>query len=376
MCARKAAPQEEELEVLDGFTPEEAGLLPLVQFNHKEEVFEIGLDGLDPEVAANLPKQVMVNGRARSTEVRDVRHTGGKVPMFLTPALHMAVVAMRQPIYFRKGDGGVEDYAPAGMKDPIAQGYRSRLRLLVLVQELGEAAGHPMLAMLTLKSSSAGDFKQVYWKAFSVFHKAAQRTLAQHYYELAQAARKGGQPDKADRYLAASRTARALPRSAFYIPFVVGKGQATAEGGTQTPIGHALPDEDVTVADAKALLIPAEARSFLQDPTIQEQIEAFTAERERGEGNGSGYVEEEEEEEVRPGNHGGTHNGLLRVRVTLSQADQDVPVEYAGLLGKTFGEIVAHPDGPNFLYWLTNEYEPRCAGDSKIVEAAHQVTGN
>lgn len=372
----KKQPAVEEEEVLDGFAPEETGLLPLVQFFHHEGVFEICLDGLDPDVAANLPTKVIINGQTQSTEVRDVMHSGGKVPMFRSTALHMAIVALRDPVYYRKLDesaGGGTEYAPAGMKDPIANGYRSRLRGLALVRELCEAAGHPLLAVFTLKSSSVGDFNNVYRKAYSTFHTAARRLLAQHYYQLAQAATQAGDAAKAARYQAASQMARALPRSAFYIPFVAGNGRKTKQGGIQAPIGHALPN-DVTLGHVKSLLIPAEARRFLQNPTVQAEIRAFVTERER-EG-GSGYTSEEEEEDAedpraaRHANDG--NNGLLRVRVTLSRQG-DVPMEYAGLLGKSFGQIVAHPDGLNFLAWLTNEYQPRCEGDRKIVEAAHRI---
>lgn len=351
--ARKPSPPVPELEDDDWlndvgeFTPDTTAFpYPLIQFNHGDSVFEIPLDYFidDPEIVAALPDHVQVHGRSRPTEQGEFSKSGGKEPFFRSPALHLAIVALRDPTYYRK-EGDRTVYAPANHPDPIAAGFRSRLHVLVVCAELW-AAGYRGLTVLTLKSSSVGDFYGAL-KALDAFIKNANRVLTK---------RRG--------------TKTALPRYAFFTPLVCGKRQDAGSSGKRTPIECALPTADITLDDVRGYIIPAEVRDLIQDQAEQETaawLDAAPAHNpaDLADDNGNsaaagmgGYApagESAPPSAVAP---------LGRVRVQLAGA---IPDLFTSFQGQTLGAIARHADGPNFFTWLVREYDPANAGESKLV---------
>ena len=75
----------------------------------------------------------------------------------------------------------------------------------------------------------------------------------------------------------------------------------------------------------------------------------------------------------RPTSQPGGGGGRGDLNITVNVAPADVPDEMQDFVGQTFAAILAAEGGAAFVAYLARDYEPRNAGEHKLVEAAQRV---
>lgn len=386
MAQKVKAPDAAELAgLLDGFLPpEDAPRMPWIQIHGKLEhddtqalgAFEVPLRMFTPDVVDALPTEVVLStGEVIPARVRNVRHGAKTENAWVARAIHLVFIARGPTTYERKMGRQV---VPATQEEFGEKGVYSREHFLVVWHE-GWQAGYHGLMQFSVKSTAVGHMNKITSRkregTLDIFIAEANPVLTAHYQAALRAA---GREDEA------GKLRLNLPHYAYVAGLVMQDHQDTEEGGVVVPFVADLPKK-LTAETVMPLLTGPDIRDFIQQPDNLEYAQAFRQGflDERVDDNGydeagaphSGRREGRGRREgsSRPTSQPGAGGGRGDLNITVNVAAADVPAEMQNFVGQTFAAILAAEGGAAFVTFLANDYEPRNAGEHKLVEAAQRV---